>query len=165
MAKTIQQTAQFSVKPAKLYNLYADSKEHTASTSGKASVGTKPGGSFSAHGGQIKGKMLHLAKNKMIVQTWRSVNFKKTDSDSILTMIFEETPKGGQVRLIHANVPDQDFKGVTQGWRNFYWNRWKAYLEKPAAKKATAKKAVKKTPARRTAAKKTAAGKAPARGG
>ena len=115
MAKTIPQTVQFKTKPGKLYQLYADSKLHSAATGGKASVGSKAGGNFSAHGGKLKGRILHLVKNKMIVQTWRSPDFKKTDADSVLTLIFEESRGGAQVRMIHANVPDNAVKDVAAG--------------------------------------------------
>ena len=164
MAKTIQQINQFKTKPGNLFKMYADSKLHSEVTGGKASVGSKAGGSFSAHGGKLKGRILHLVKNKLIVQTWRAADWKKTDADSVLTLIFEESRGGAQVRMIHANVPDHDFKGVTSGWKVYYWDPWKKHLEppKPAAKKAK-KSAAKKSPARKkTAAKKPASTRASA---
>ena len=162
MAKTIPQTVQFKTKPGNLFKMYADSKLHTEVTGGKASVGSKAGGSFSAFGGKLKGRILHLVKNKMIVQTWRSTDWNKTDADSVLTLIFEESRGGAQVRMIHANVPDNAVKDVAAGWRKFYWDPWKKHLEppKPAAKKSAAKKA----PARKkTAAKKPATTRARAK--
>lgn len=162
MAKTIPQTVQFKTKPGNLFKMYADSKLHSEVTGGKASVGSKAGGNFSAYGGEFKGRILHLVKNKMIVQTWRSPDFKKTDADSVLTLIFEESRGGAQIRMIHANVPDTGVKSVTAGWKKFYWDPWKKHLEpaKPAAKKSAAKKA----PARKkTAAKKPATTRARAK--
>jgi uncharacterized protein YndB with AHSA1/START domain len=30
----------------------------------------------------------------------------------------------------HANVADHDLDGVTEGWSKFYWDPWRAYLQK-----------------------------------
>lgn len=152
MAKTIQQKVTFKAKAAKLYNLYADGKLHSAATGQKASVGSV-GKKFSAFGGMITGKILHTVKNKSIVQTWRSKGWKKDVPDSILILTFEESKAGGQVSMVHANVPDNDAKDVTAGWKNFYWDPWRKYLgdsAKPAKKAAPKKKpAPKKASAKR----------------
>ena len=129
MAKTIQQSVTFKAKASKLYAMYADSKMHSAATGQKASVGAA-GGRFSAFGGMISGTILQTVKNKSIVQTWRAKHWKKSDPDSILILNFENTKTGGRVSLVHANVTDSDVKGVTAGWRMYYWRPWKSYLTK-----------------------------------
>ncbi len=149
MAKTIQQTVTFKANAAKLYALYADSKLHSAATGQKASVGAA-GGKFSAFGGMITGKIIHTEKNRSMVQTWRAKGWKKTDPDSILILNFEDTKAGGRVRMVHANVADHDAKGVTAGWKNFYWDPWRKYLSEAA--RPSKKVAVKKKPAAKKAA-------------
>ena len=146
MAKTIQQNVTFKAKAAKLYSLYADSKLHSAATGQKATVGAA-GGKFSAFGGMISGKILQTVKNKSIVQTWRAKSWKKADPDSILILTFEDTKSGGRVSMVHANVADHDAKGVTAGWKNFYWDQWRKYLSdatRSSKKVAVKKKAVPK---------------------
>ena len=157
MPKTIQQKVTFKAKAAKLYGLYADSKLHSAVTGQKAAFGSV-GEKFSAFGGMVTGKILQTVKNKSIVQTWRSKGWKKDVPDSILILTFEETKAGGQVSMVHANVPDNDIKGVTAGWKSFYWDPWRKYLSdtaKPAIKAATKKKPApqKKAPAKRKTSK------------
>jgi len=152
MAKTISQKITFKAKAAKLYALYADSKLHSAVTGQKAVVNAA-GGKFSAFGGMLQGKILQTVKNKSIVQSWRAKGWDKAVPDSILILTFEDTKTGGRVSMVHANVPDDDTKGVTAGWKGFYWDPWRKYLsdtakpvkkappkKKPAAKKAPAKK-------------------------
>ena len=151
MAKTIQQSVTFKANAAKLYSLYADSKLHSAVTGQKASVGAA-GGKFSAFGGMISGTILHTVKNRSIVQTWRSKGWKKADPDSILILNFENTKTGGRVNLVHANVADHDAKGVTAGWKNYYWDSWRKYLSAPA--RPSKKVAAKKKPAPKKAATK-----------
>ena len=75
------------------------------------------------------GKESVLVPNRMIVQTWRSSEWKKADPDSILVVSFEKSAGGGaQVQLVHVGVPEYDHEGVTQGWLKFYWEPWKEYL-------------------------------------
>jgi len=44
----------------------------------------------------------------------------------ILTFLPEKG--GGRIELVHVNVVDEDFAGVSQGWEKFYWSPWRAYL-------------------------------------
>lgn len=143
MPKTIQQSVTFPARAAKLFALYADSKLHSAVTGQQAKIGKTAGGRFSAFGGMLSGKILHVARNRTWVQTWRGRHWKPGDRDSVLILRFEDTPKGGRVDLVHANVPDHDAKGVDQGWRSYYWEPWKKLLAmggKPGAKAKSGRK-------------------------
>jgi hypothetical protein len=64
----------------------------------------------------------------MIVQTWRSTGFGKRDPDSTLILTFWPHGRSGRIQLVHANVADRDVKGVTEGWKKYYWRPWRAYL-------------------------------------
>ena len=129
MTPVIEQTVSFSATPAKLYELFMDSAKHTAATGMPAKVSRKVGGKWSAFEGMILGKNLVLIPNKMIVQTWRSSEWKKADPDSILVVTFEKSASGeGQVHLVYVGVPEYDHEGVTKGWPKFYWEPWKEYL-------------------------------------
>ncbi len=52
----------------------------------------------------------------MIVQTWRGNVWKKDDLDSILTLVFTNTPKGGQliwcIRLHPTNLLSYGSKSI-----------------------------------------------------
>ncbi len=133
MAKTIQQTARFSVPPEVLFNIYLDSKKHSAATSSKASVSRKAGGKFSAFHGMLQGRNLAIVPKRMIVQAWRSSDWKRAELDSILILSFSKAPGGGQIDLVHANIPDHAFPGIRRGWPKYYWRPWKSYLKRQAA--------------------------------
>jgi activator of HSP90 ATPase len=128
MTKTIQQSVRFAATPAQLFEMYMDSKKHSAATGGKAKLNRKPSGAFTAWNNMLRGRNLMIVPNRMIVQSWRSVNFKPGDLDSILILQFSEVPSGAQVDLVHVNVPVQDHKGVTKGWPLYYWKPWQKYL-------------------------------------
>ncbi len=129
MTPAIQQRVRFNVPPARLFKLYMDSKQHSAATRAKAVVSGRVGGKFSAFDGTISGKFLAIVPNRMIVQSWRSKHWKETDLDSILVLTFSEIRRGGQIDLVHVNVPAHDHDGVTRGWEKYYWKPWRGYLK------------------------------------
>ena len=128
MTKTIVQSVKFHATPEELFELYLDAKKHSAATGAPVKISRKVGGAFHAFGGSISGRNLLILRNKMIVQAWRSVHFKQSDPDSILVLCFSKAAGGSRVDLVHVNVPQQDHKGVTQGWLKHYWKPWKRYL-------------------------------------
>jgi activator of HSP90 ATPase len=129
MTPAVEQAASFpKVTPADLYELFIDSAKHSAATGAPAKISRKVGGKWSAFDGMILGKNLALVPNRMIVQAWRSSAWKTADPDSILVVRFEKTHNGAAAYLAHVGVPRYDHKGVTQGWRNYYWKPWKRYL-------------------------------------
>jgi hypothetical protein len=45
-----------------------------------------------------------------------------------LVLTFLPERNGGRIELVHVNVVDEDFAGVSHGWEKFYWSPWRAYL-------------------------------------
>ena len=129
MTSVIHSSAVFpKATPALLYSFFVDSAQHTAATGMPAKVSRKPGGKWSAFGGMIHGRNLLLVPNRLIVQVWRSAQWKKSDPDSILVVAFEKAAKGTRVELTHVGVPKHDQRGVTKGWPKYYWEPWRKYL-------------------------------------
>ncbi len=135
MTKAIQQSAEFKALPETLYETYMDSRKHSASTGAPARISRKVGGKFSAFEGSIGGKNLLLVPNRLIVQSWRADHWPATDDDSILVLTFTPSPKGTRVDLVHVNVPEHDHRGVTDGWRKYYWEPWRRFFARPARQK------------------------------
>jgi activator of HSP90 ATPase len=129
MTKTIEQSVRFSATPQELYDIYLDAKKHAAFTGAPVKISAKPGSRFDAFEGMLSGTMLWTVPGKQIVQRWRSSHFKDTDMDSILVLTFLPDSRGGRIEMIHANVPPQDHKGVTEGWPKYYWGPLRAYLK------------------------------------
>lgn len=140
MTPAIQQSVEFGASPETLYEMYMDSKQHSQATGAPARISRRVGAAFTAFGGQLVGKNLLLVPGKMIVQTWRSTGWKKSDPDSILVMQFSKTKTGTRVDLVHVNVPEHDHQGVTGGWRQYYWEPWRVYLEAASLKKRAARR-------------------------
>jgi len=129
MTPTIEQSVTFKATPAALYELFMDSAKHSAATGAPAKISRKVGGKWAAFGGMLWGKNLSLVPNRLIVQSWRSSQFKTADDDSILVVRFERASGGTTVTLRHVGVPKHDHKGVTRGWKKYYWEPWKEYLK------------------------------------
>lgn len=130
MAKTIQQSVKFSASPERLFTIYVNSKQHGAATHSTASVSRKVGGKFTAFNEALVGKMLAIVPNRMIVQSWRGSDWKKSEPDSILILTFSKASRGARLGLVHANIPDRHYAGIRRGWTKYYWNPWRAYLRK-----------------------------------
>ena len=140
MPKTIILAASLPAAPQKLYDMYLEAKAHAAFTGHAVTIAPRAGAKFSAFGGMIWGTILHVEPKRQIVQTWRSAHFSKRAIDSVLILSFWPEKGGGRIELVHVNVDDSDFAGVSDGWQKHYWMPWRAYLEKgAAARKARSK--------------------------
>jgi len=105
-----------------------NSKKHSEATGGKAKISTKKGSFYSAWDGYISGITIHTEKNKSIVQTWRSSDFKIADTDSLLILTFEQKGKDAILNIVHTQIPNHQLKALKKGWDDFYWKPWKKYL-------------------------------------
>ncbi len=136
--KTLTQKVVFkNATPEQLYELYMDAKLHSLVTGAPAKITKKEGTTFSAHGNYIKGKNFHLKPGKLIVQSWRGTDWKKSDLDSIFMLQFEKKGSDAVLNMVHANVPEDQADGIKSGWADYYWTPWKQHLagKKPKAKK------------------------------
>ncbi|MEP7324025.1 MAG: SRPBCC domain-containing protein [Saprospiraceae bacterium] len=111
-----------------VFNAWLTSKAHTAMTGGKAICTKRKGGSFSAWDGYIQGKNIELRLDEYIKQSWRTVEFKSDQPDSILEISLE--PKGKnqcKLILIHSELTPADQK-YKQGWKDSYITPMKQYF-------------------------------------
>lgn len=130
MPNVIRQSVILMAAPELLYAIYMDSAKHSAAVGAKCMISRLPGRKFTAFDGMLSGRNLLLVPRKMIVQSWRSRGWKKSDPDSILILQFSRAAGGGRVDLVHIGVPDHDLKGVQAGWRKYYWQPWRVYLRR-----------------------------------
>ena len=130
MTKLVRQSVTLPASARELYAMYLSPRTHKAITGGKVVISARPGSKFSAFNGMLRGRMLYTVPGRLIVQAWRSSGWKKGDLDS--TLILRFTPKGkkGRFDLVHANVPDHDYRGVNNGWKKYYWRPWRKYLSR-----------------------------------
>ena len=133
MSKTIQIAAALPAAPDRLFDMYLDAHEHAAFTGAPVTISAAPGAPFRAFSGVLTGTILQVVPKRLIVQSWRSPHWTESDLDSTLILTFLPDPEGGRIELVHVNIVDQDFAGVSHGWEKFYWTPWRDYLTRQAS--------------------------------
>jgi activator of HSP90 ATPase len=128
MRNIIRQSVVLPASAEKLFEMYLNASTHSAITGASVDIGDKRGSNFKAFDGALTGTILEVIKPRLIIQSWRSVNFMAADPDSTLILSFTSEEDGGLIDLIHLDVPDQDYEGVNQGWEKYYWTPWRTYL-------------------------------------
>ncbi len=127
--KTLTQKVVFkNSTPEELYEMYMDAKLHSMLTGGAAKITKKEGAKFSAYDNYIVGKNFQLVPGKLIVQSWRGTDWKKSDLDSVFMLHLEKQGNDAVLNMVHANIPDDQAEGIKSGWNDFYWIPWKAHL-------------------------------------
>ncbi|MEK6783342.1 MAG: SRPBCC domain-containing protein [Bacteroidota bacterium] len=131
MAKTLTQRIVFkNAKSETLYDMFLNSKHHSAITGGGTTkISAKEGATFSVYDDYITGRNLQLVKGKLIVQAWSASDWASGELDSTFILLFEQKGKNTIITMTHANVPDKHSDGIKKGWTDFYWKPWKKYLE------------------------------------
>jgi activator of HSP90 ATPase len=132
MPRNIIIAASLPAPPDTLFDMYLDPEAHVAFTGFPATIEPRARGVFRAFDGLLSGTILHVEPKKLIVQTWRSANWPLEAIDSVLTLSFWPENDGGRIELVHVNVAEGDFAGVSQGWEKYYWTPWRAYLSAKA---------------------------------
>lgn len=127
--KTIKQIINFKTQPHDIFESLMDSKKHSAFTSSKCSIKRKVGQAFSAYDNYATGKNLQIVKDKKIVQTWRASDWPDKIYSKI-TFTLTKTKTGTKLAFTQQGVPDNQYKSISKGWYDFYWNPMKIYLEK-----------------------------------
>jgi uncharacterized protein YndB with AHSA1/START domain len=128
MPRNIVLAAQLPASPDRLFDMYLDPAAHSAFTGLPVTIAPHAGAEFRAFDGALSGKILHVEPKRLIVQTWRSTHFLPESMNSVLVLSFHPDPAGGRIELVHVNVADEDFAGVSQGWPKYYFDPWRSYL-------------------------------------
>lgn len=130
MRPVIRQTITLPAPADRLFDMYLDPVAHGAFTGHRVTIGPEDGAPFHAFGGQLHGYILTTVKHRLVVQSWRSVNFEESDPDSTLLLSFDTAGNEGQIDLVHLDVPSHEYEAVSAGWHAHYWVPWRAYLER-----------------------------------
>jgi uncharacterized protein YndB with AHSA1/START domain len=92
----------------------------------EAEMSTEPGSEFSLWEGSISGKNLEFIPGKKVVQQWY---FGEAGPESIVTILLHPDKAGTSVELNHTNIPDEDFKDITEGWTHAYFGELLEFFE------------------------------------
>ena len=129
MRSIICKTVVLPAAADELFSMYMDSEVHAAITGAAATMSDVAGTGFEAFGGLLKGTILSVVKPRLVVQSWRSVNFPDDAPDSTLILTFSDEDGEGRIDLVHLDVPENDYDGVYGGWDSRYFAPWLSYLQ------------------------------------
>jgi activator of HSP90 ATPase len=134
--KTIIVSSTFNIGADFLYRFFLDGGLHAEVTMSEAAIDGRIGGEFTAWDGYISGKIIALEPHKKIVQTWRTNEFKEDDRDSILEISIVELNKmKSRLILTHRDLPKGSEAQYKRGWKDFYINPLKEYINSPERSK------------------------------
>lgn len=127
--KSIRQSTTFRASPRDVFEALMDSKKHARFSGEPAKVSRKVGGKFTAYGGYIEGRNLELEGGRKIVQSWRGSNWEEGHYSTV-TFVMTRIPGGTKLTFTQTGVPERWHRDIQQGWKDYYWKRMKAMLDK-----------------------------------
>jgi uncharacterized protein YndB with AHSA1/START domain len=130
MCKTIKQRVTFKAPPATVYKVLADARAHRAVTGIAAAISTKVGGTFSVGAGEVTGVNVDLVPARRIVRAWRHRRFPEGIFSMAAVTLTPTATGGTELVLTHRGVPKDLIPETEQTWRDRYWTRIKAHLER-----------------------------------
>src|SRR5271166_1056146 len=101
MPKNLIVAASLPATPELLFDMYLDPVAHAAFTGAPVAIEPRPGARFRAFEGSLSGTILHVEPKRLIVQTWRSVNWPVGAADSVLVLSFWPDNDGARIELVH----------------------------------------------------------------
>jgi len=95
-------------------------------TDAKAVMSTEPGSEFEIFDGDICGRNIEFIENEKIVQEWY---FGDQEEKSIVTITVKKDKGKVSIRLVHTNIPAEDFDDICEGWDEAYFGAIKQLIE------------------------------------
>lgn len=125
----ITDTVVLPASAEELFETYLDPVKHAAFTGKPVTIAAEQGAPFEAFDGVLTGTILQLVRPHLIVQSWRSALFHDEDPDSTLILTFTPEQDQGRIDLVHLDVPGHDYGDVVVGWKKYYWDPWREFLQ------------------------------------
>jgi len=126
--KNLRQTVTIHATPHAVYTALVDPKEHATFSGGAAKMVAKPGGRFEHYDRSLVGFVVHLEKDRRIVLAWRSTGWPEGHY-SIADLSLSKVAGGTRLEFSQFGIPASDFADISDGWRQYYWEPLKVYLE------------------------------------
>jgi activator of HSP90 ATPase len=115
--KTFKKTFKINAEPSDVYSALTNPYTIELWSGYPAQMSTEPGSEFSLWEGDITGKNLEFVENKKVVQEWF---FGDQSEKSIVAITISPDRENSLVTVEHSNIPDEDFKDISEGWREYY---------------------------------------------
>ena len=115
--KTFKKTFKINAEPSDVYSALTNPYTIELWSGYPAVMSEDPGSEFSLWEGDIAGKNLEFVKDRKVVQEWY---FGEQKEISVVTITIQPDREDSQVTVEHTNIPDEEFEGIAEGWREYY---------------------------------------------
>jgi len=116
--KTFKKTFKINAEPSDVYSAMTNPYTIELWSGYPAQMSTDPGSEFSLWEGDITGKNLEFLQDKKVVQEWY---FGDQKEKSIVTITIASDREYSKVTIEQINIPDEEFDGIAEGWREYYF--------------------------------------------
>jgi activator of HSP90 ATPase len=117
--KTFKKTFKINAESSDVYSALTNPFTIELWSGYPAQMSTEPGSEFSLWEGDISGKNLEFIENRKVVQEWF---FGNQSEKSIVTITISPDRENSFVTVEHSNIPDEDFKDISEGWGEYYFD-------------------------------------------
>lgn len=127
--KNIKQGLMIKAAPHEVFEALMDAKKHSQFTGDLAKISRAVGGEFTTFSGYATGKNLEIIKDEKIVQTWRASDWPEGHYSTI-TYVLKPAVGGTKLMFSQKGIPESEVAAVSDGWKTYYWQPLKDFLEK-----------------------------------
>ena len=127
--KNLRQTVTVKASPNSVYDTLVDPVEHTRFTGAAAKISGKVGSTFSLYDRSLTGVVVASERGRRLVLAWRSEGWPKGHY-SIAQFTFDRIKGGTRITFEQFGIPASDFADIRDGWKQFYWEPLRLYLER-----------------------------------
>lgn len=124
--QTIKQTYLINSSVEKVWQALTDPKIIERWGAGPAEMDNKEDTEFKLWGGDIFGKNTKVIINQLLEQNWYAGDWDKP-SKVIIKLTAKENQT--QIDLTHKDVPKEEFEGIADGWKKYYFGPLKTTVE------------------------------------
>jgi activator of HSP90 ATPase len=128
IVKNLTQRVTFKASPSDVYKTLLDPDEHEAFSGEPAKLDARVGGRFEHFGGSLSGIVVHLEKDRRIVLAWRASGWP-AGHYSIAQFVLKKGGKSTRLEFSQFGIPSSDYADIVDGWKTYYWEPMKQYLE------------------------------------
>ncbi|HKN07423.1 MAG TPA: SRPBCC family protein [Thermoplasmata archaeon] len=126
--KNLRQTVTVKAKPNDVYDALVDPRQHAQFTGAAAKISAKVGSAFSLYDNSLSGVVIVAERGRRLVLAWRSEDWPKGHY-SIAQFTFARARGGTRLTFEQFGIPASDFADIREGWKQFYWEPLRLYLE------------------------------------
>ncbi len=124
--KTINQTYQIKAPIEEVWKALVDPTYIDKWGGGPAKMSDEEGFEFSLWDGEIYGKNIEVVPFKKLTQEWIE---GKWDKASIVIFTLKNVGESTYLDLVHSDFPQGEYDDLDTGWRDFYLEPLKDFLE------------------------------------